>query len=172
MNAMIISTRRGGARRRPAARRRPVAWRPVATAFTLLFSRATLLSLLTLLIPLTGCRSSGQQYITVTIEQNGAPVLETGYGVSDSLGEEAWFEQLANASFSESTKLEVDEKDPSQVTLTGDLRIVMSHVESPLAKVRSAELRLEADPAMPGHWRLAPGEASRLRQLNKQSARY
>ena len=169
MNSLITSTRQGGARHRLAARR------PVAKAFMLLFSKATflsLMSLLTLLIPLAGCRSPGQRYVTVTIERDGAPVLETGYGVSDSLGEEAWFEQLANASFSESTKLEVDEKDPSLVTLTGDLRIVMSHVESPLAKVRSAELRLEADPAMPGHWRLAPGEASRLRQLNKQSAGY
>ena len=163
---MINSTRRGGARRCPAA------LRSVATTFALFASKAAWLFLLTLLTLIAGCRAPGQRYVTVTIERDGAPVLETGYGVSDSLGEEAWFEQLANASFSESTKLEVDEKDPSQVTLTGDLRIVMSHVDSPLAKVKSAELRLEADPAMPGHWRLAPGEASRLRQLNKQSAGY
>jgi len=132
------------------------------------FCRSTLIVLA--LATLAGCRAPGQRYITVAVERDGATVLESGYGVSDSLGEEAWFESLQNAAFSESTKLEVDEKDPTQVTLQGDLRIVLSHTTNLLVVAKSAELSLVADPSMPGHWKLAPGEASRLRQLSKNGA--
>jgi hypothetical protein len=117
-----------------------------------------LLALLAL-SPFPGC--SGQRYINVQIERDGVVVLQTEYGVSDSMDAAAMWNTLQGQSFAAANPIKSEPEDPKKAVLKGKLRMVILHVKTEIASAKISELRLVRDSDTADRWNLAPGEVDR-----------
>jgi hypothetical protein len=106
-----------------------------------------------------GC--SGQRYIRVQVERDGALVLKTEYGVSDSLSAAAIWRGLQEDSFGAVGTIEPEKDDPRKAVLKGKIRIVIHHVDNEIAAANVDDLRLIRDSESSKQWKLAPGEMIR-----------
>jgi hypothetical protein len=109
-----------------------------------------------------GC--SGQRFIEVNIERDGAPALHTAYGVSDSLSPAGVWGTLEGQSFTAASTITPEREDPKKAVLKGRIRIVITHVKNELAASKISELRLVRDSDSDDQWKLASGEVKRTSQ--------
>ena len=116
-------------------------------------------AILLVAVLLSGC--NGQRYIEVHIERDGALVLKTEYGDSDSLSATAIWRGLKSDSFDAVGTVEAQSDDTLKAELKGKIRIVILHVNNPIADANLDELRLVRDSASSTQWQLAPGEVER-----------
>jgi hypothetical protein len=111
---------------------------------------------------LSGC--GGQRFIKVRIERDGAPVLQTEYGVSDSLDPAAIWRGLQGDSFDAVGTVTPAVDDPQKAVLKGKIRIVILHVNNEIAAAKVNELRLTRASGSGNQWKLASGEVDRTAQ--------
>jgi hypothetical protein len=116
-------------------------------------------AILLVAVLLSGC--SGQRYIEVHIERDGALVLKTEHGVSDSLSAAAIWRGLRADSFEAVGTIEPEKHDALAAVLKGKIRIVILHVNDPIAASNVDELKLIRASDSSTRWQLAPGEVER-----------
>jgi hypothetical protein len=103
----------------------------------------------------------GQRFIDVHIERDGQLILQTGYGVSDSLDAAAMWESLNGELFDAVGTIEPEADDPKRAVLKGKILIVILHVSNEITRANVDELRLIRPPGSGDRWQLAPDEAQR-----------
>jgi hypothetical protein len=111
---------------------------------------------------LPGC--SGQRYIEVNIDRDGAPALHAEYGVSDNLSPAGVWGTLEGQSLVAPSPINADREDPKKAVLKGRIRMVILHVKNEIATSKISELRLVRDSDTADRWKLAPGEVKRTAQ--------
>ena len=116
-------------------------------------------AILLVAVLLPGC--NGQRYINVHIERDGALVLKTEYGVSDSLIAAAIWGGLRSDSFDAVGTVEPQNDDPRKAVLKGKIQIAILHVNNPIATADVEELKLVRASDSSTQWQLAPGEIER-----------
>lgn len=116
---------------------------------------------------LVGCLQPGQRLLKGEVELDGDLVLETSFGVSDSLDRGGAFRSLAGKSFQETPKWKPPSGSPSVVDLKGALRIRLIHVTTPFATVVTTKLTVVVDAKSKGEWVIPENELKRLEPLLK-----
>ena len=99
------------------------------------------------------------------IERDGAPVLQTEYGVSDGLDPAAIWRGLQGDSFDAVGTVTPAVDDPQKAVLKGKIRIVILHVNNEIAAAKVNELRLTRASGSGNQWKLASGEVDRTARL-------
>lgn len=108
--------------------------------------------LILLALAVGGCTPPGQRHLHATVAVDGKPVLETTFGVSDSLSPSAAWERLEGKVF------EAAGAGPVGEALAGKVRLSLVHVDRPFA---TADLKRLSLVKVEGGWALAPGEVAR-----------
>jgi hypothetical protein len=108
---------------------------------------------------------SGQRYIEVHVEREGALVLKTEYGVSDRMSTAAIWRGLRSDSFDTVGTIEPQKDDALKAVLRGKIRIVILHVNNPIAAANVDELKLVRGTDSSTQWQLAPGEVQRTAKI-------
>jgi hypothetical protein len=129
--------------------------------------RRNYLPLTAIVIVLAGCSFPGQRLLHVRLEQDGQLVCQGLFSVPDSFDQQATWQRLEGVSLEPVGELTPESSDPSRVVLNGKIRVVLEHAGRPYALAETTQLRLDADPAKPGHWQLAPADVARTGQALK-----
>jgi hypothetical protein len=126
------------------------------------FSLSHFCLLFTALICLADTRSVlAARLVTVRIERGGEKILEEQFGVPDREGPALIWSRLHTLRLKPHTPIAPSPDNPLEATLSGDLRLVLLHVDRTLAEAKLDRLRLVR--AAPGahEWRLPPEEVVR-----------
>ena len=114
---------------------------------------------------LVGCALPGQRLLEARIEKDGQLLLQAQFAVPDSWDKRAAWQRLEGQSFESVGQWKPEPEDAGQVVLKGKVRLLLVHARKPFAGAEVEDLRLVADPANTGNWRLAPAEVSRTAKV-------
>lgn len=111
----------------------------------------------------TGCFvAPGQRLLTVQIEQDGTSILESLWGVSDSLTKpEAW-KTLVNATLEPVNGWQPAATSGDNAVVKGQITIQLNHTANPYITLKTEELNLVKDKT--GKWKLSKETIDKLAQ--------